>query len=55
MEKAYEYAEVDILYTFKDLNNPQDNNVYRVMGEYTLLKENGRWKILLAYEEILAD
>ncbi len=55
LEKAYEYAEVDILYTFKDLNNPQDNNVYRVMGEYTLLKENGRWKILLAYEEILAD
>jgi S1-C subfamily serine protease len=52
LEKTYEYAEVDILYTFKNLSNPQDQNVYRVSGEYTLAKENGRWKILLASEEM---
>lgn len=52
LERAYEYAEADILYTFKNLSNPQDQNLYRVLGQYTLLKENGRWKILLAYEEI---
>jgi S1-C subfamily serine protease len=52
LEKAYEYAEVDVLYTFKNLSNPQDQNLYKVFGEYTLLKENGRYKILLAYEEI---
>jgi S1-C subfamily serine protease len=52
LEKDTYYAAVDIYYTVKHGDNPQNQEVYTIFGEYTLVKEDGRWKILLFAEEL---
>jgi S1-C subfamily serine protease len=50
LEKADNAAKVDIIYTIKNTEDPQDWDTHRVFGQYSLSKENGEWKIYYATE-----
>lgn len=52
LDKTKFAAEVDVIYTIKNKDYPQDPNIHKVYGEYSLIKENGEWKIYYAVETL---